>query len=549
LNYDEVADYYMRQLTNLKFPYYRSIIPSWDNSPRYGSEAYIVHNSTPEKFQEWLEVLISDAERRLPENQRFVVINAWNEWAESAVMEPDNRFGYAYLNSVGRALSGINFNDREYLNQTIPETTQITISFSDHLLGEMQKDMDLRRKISFCLANSTIFSLCNIVFEQPQIAKWISIFLIVHQKSVDNPKSDYSLHINDVCYFAPDTIENMLKMALRYDAAVVSPTHLNDGKFTHQNLLKRWETDQISPYVHLSKYNGKRSTKCCVDADIFISHPQSTKKIIDLKVSTIIRFSQSGSSKLLRNALYSLVAQVGCKVQPIINVQDPTDDMLVNLEKLIKKMPWDEGCHPIVKKYYSTEKSRDLRSLMLNTSLKTVKTKYVAFLDYDDVMFHDAYAWLIDRLQKTEKNASFGLIYNAHYNLAEEKIKTRTVVYNQGKDYESFYNHNHTPIHGFMLNMSLINSEQIRFYEDMKYMEDYFLTLQIFTKEDTDWESIKQRKFVGDYYIFEDKAQTLANLSVVERMQILSKPDYRKDQSRIDALRNTIRRKTPRRKF
>jgi lipopolysaccharide biosynthesis protein/glycosyltransferase involved in cell wall biosynthesis len=548
LNYEEVADYYMRQPAKTDFTYFRSIIPSWDNTPRYGSDAYIVHNSTPEKFQEWLEALIVDAEGRLPKNQRFVIINAWNEWAESAYLEPDSRFGYAYLNSIGRALSAINFNNREYLHQAIPETTQIAISIGDHLLSELQMDVDLRRKIFSCIANATVFSLCNIVFEQPQIAQWMSVFSSAYKQSEKNIKPDYTLHIKDVCYFAPDTIENMLKMALRYDAAVVTPTHLNDKNFTHPHLLKRWETNQISPYMYLQKNDGKRSIKCCVDAGIFISQPQSSKMILDQKVSTIIRFSQSGSLKLLQNALYSLIAQVGCTVQPIINVQDPTDDMLANLETMIKEMPWDDNCYPIIKKYYSTEKCRDLRSLMLNTSLKTAETKYVAFLDYDDIMFHDAYAWLIERLQKTEKNASFGLIYNTLFNLGENKIKTRKVVYDYGKDYEGFYDQNHTPIHGFMLNMSLINPEHIEFYEDMKYMEDYFLTLQIFTKDDTDWESLKQRKFVGDYYIFEDKAQTLANLTDDERRRILSKPDYSKDQARIDALRQRIRVKPSLRK-
>ena len=543
LSYEEVADYYMRQPPKTDFTYFRSIIPSWDNTPRYGSEAYIVHDSTPEKFQEWLEALIVDAEERLPKNQRFVIVNAWNEWAESAEIEPDSRFGYAYLNSIGRALSGINFNDREYLHQAIPETTQVSISIGDHLLSELQMDKNLRKKIFSCIANSTVFSLCNIVFEQPQIAKWMSVFSSTYKQSKKNIKPDYTLHIKDICYFAPDTIENMLKMALRYDAGVVTPTHLNDDKFTHQHLLKRWETNQISPYMFLSKSADRHLIKCCVDAGIFISQPQSSIRILDQKVSTIIRFSQSGSLELLQNALYSLIAQIGCTVQPIIAVQDLTDDMLVNLETMIKKMPWDDNCYPIIKKFCSTEKNRDLRSLMLNTSLKTAKTKYVAFLDYDDIMFPDAYAWLIERLCKTGKNASFGLIYNTLLNLGEKKIKTRKVVYDFGKDYERFYDQNNTPIHGFMLNKSLIDLEQIEFYEDMKYMEDYFLTLQIFTKDDTDWESLKQRKVVGDYFIFEDKAQTLANLTDDERRRILSKPDYLKDQNRIDALRQKIHSK------
>ena len=67
----------------------------------------------------------------------------------------------------------------------------------------------------------------------------------------------------------------------------------------------------------------------------------------------------------------------------------------------------------------------------------------------------------------------------------------------------------------------------------MKYMEDYFLTLQIFTEDDTDWKSLREQKFIGDYYHYEDKTQTLAILNQEQRNKILTSPDYVKCENRI----------------
>ena len=83
---------------------YRSVVPSWDNTARTMSKALILNNSSPELYQEWLTDVINYTKNNFSINNRFVFINAWNEWAEAAHLEPDRKYGFAYLEATLNAL-------------------------------------------------------------------------------------------------------------------------------------------------------------------------------------------------------------------------------------------------------------------------------------------------------------------------------------------------------------------------------------------------------------------------------------------------------------
>jgi lipopolysaccharide biosynthesis protein len=82
------------------------VTPSWDNSPRRRRGATVFTGSSPKLFQQWLAHNI-ERELRSEGADKLVFINAWNEWAESNHLEPDQRYGHLYLEALREALQSV----------------------------------------------------------------------------------------------------------------------------------------------------------------------------------------------------------------------------------------------------------------------------------------------------------------------------------------------------------------------------------------------------------------------------------------------------------
>ena len=86
-----------KYLLDTKAKVFPGLFPDWDNTPRrYNRGAWILQNS-PENYKQWLADLIQWTLEHNNSDERFIFVNAWNEWAEGAHLEPDTYYGYSYL--------------------------------------------------------------------------------------------------------------------------------------------------------------------------------------------------------------------------------------------------------------------------------------------------------------------------------------------------------------------------------------------------------------------------------------------------------------------
>lgn len=78
--------------------YFPHVSLGWDNTPRYRSHVQdVTVGNTPEAVEKGLEKCKAFA---LKTGVNLVTVNSWNEWTETSYLEPDDLYGYGYLDAV-----------------------------------------------------------------------------------------------------------------------------------------------------------------------------------------------------------------------------------------------------------------------------------------------------------------------------------------------------------------------------------------------------------------------------------------------------------------
>lgn len=73
----------------------------WDNTPRYREKSIIFVGAKLELFKKYFNIVYK---KSCESNKEFLFINAWNEWGESAYLEPDTINKYGYLEIIKRSV-------------------------------------------------------------------------------------------------------------------------------------------------------------------------------------------------------------------------------------------------------------------------------------------------------------------------------------------------------------------------------------------------------------------------------------------------------------
>lgn len=100
-SYDKIwSNVFRRDINRFDKKLYLGGFVDWDNTARRGTKGSVYEGSTPEKFAQYMA---KQMERSNIDS--FIFINAWNEWAEGAYLEPDKRYEFKYLEALKKVLN------------------------------------------------------------------------------------------------------------------------------------------------------------------------------------------------------------------------------------------------------------------------------------------------------------------------------------------------------------------------------------------------------------------------------------------------------------
>ena len=102
----------------------------WDNCPRMNN-CEIFDYYSPQQFYIFNKIIVDWTNKHYNKDFRFIFINAWNEWGEGSYLEPDEKYGYANINALSKAIFNMNYIQKYNLTNINLKTTIAVVAIID----------------------------------------------------------------------------------------------------------------------------------------------------------------------------------------------------------------------------------------------------------------------------------------------------------------------------------------------------------------------------------------------------------------------------------
>jgi hypothetical protein len=221
--------------------------------------------------------------------------------------------------------------------------------------------------------------------------------------------------------------------------------------------------------------------------------------MIENQVDCIIRLHDASRLYELNRCVFSLIGQKHRPLHIILTLQRFSDAQIVATQKSLEPLFKLFNAPKLTIRNWENQSPKDARTELLNMGLAAATGQYVSFLDYDDVLYPEAYEILTQRLSETGAAIAFGSVRVVNADVYPHFIHVSRQVTPPfaGESLADLFRANFCPIHSYLIDRSVVSPEILSFDTGMTWEEDYDLLLKICAAYPSDFGALK--KVIGDY--------------------------------------------------
>ncbi len=227
-------------------------------------------------------------------------------------------------------------------------------------------------------------------------------------------------------------------------------------------------------------------------------------------LDTVVRFHDVNRMSELRRCVFSLVGQTYRPLRIILAVQRFSEADIAKVRKELAPLLTGPDAPELAFVNWTDEKPRDARSVLLNLGVAAAKGRYLAFLDYDDVLYPEAYTLMVDRLTTTGAAIAFASVRVMRVDVYDQFMYgagTVTPSFGSGASLMDLFRNNFSPLHSYVMDRGAIPPTSLTFKTDLLFEEDYDVLLRICAEKPADFALVNVR--IGDYYFKTDGSNTV----------------------------------------
>ena len=253
------------------------------------------------------------------------------------------------------------------------------------------------------------------------------------------------------------------------------------------------------------------------------------------QIDIVVRFHDAKRLLELERCVFSLVSQTYRPVHIILSLQRfSPDDIAVTRAALAPLFEGEDALTLSVVNYDKAEYA-DARSVLMNLGLSQARGRYLAFIDYDDVLYPEAYELLVSRLTQTGAAIAFASVRTMrlhvydHFLYAESDVEPFI-----GLSVLDLFRSNFCPLHSYVMDRQKIPSDLLRFRPSLTMEEDYDVLLRICARVRSDFGLLGT--YIGDYNYKTDGSNTVPTDGTPTEQE---RDHYTEIQSAIEERRRT----------